>query len=76
MLFITYEAAERDCAQLARMIRDQLGAELPSSRFVAIPRGGLIVLGMLSYWLGLSSDQVGEAQAHPIRWLWWWMTAA
>ena len=35
-----------------------LGDELQSSRFVAIPRGGMIVLGMLSYCMGLTHEQL------------------
>ena len=55
--YVSWRQAEADveelaCQLLARFGRDQLRR----MRFVGIPRGGLIVLGMLSYALGLGAD--------------------
>lgn len=65
--FVDYEQAERDCARLACKLRAALSAtELASLRFVGVPRGGQIVLGMLSYWLGLEPRQLwpeGDSEA-------------
>lgn len=54
---IGYEEAEALCARLAAEIRLRLGDELGRWSFRPIPRGGLIVLGMLSYLLGLRREQ-------------------
>lgn len=54
-----YAAAEAECERLALALGRELGAgELARCRFVAIPRGGLIVLGILSYQLGLRAEQL------------------
>ncbi|NOZ06932.1 MAG: hypothetical protein GXP41_11390 [Chloroflexi bacterium] len=55
---ISYDLAEQHTLHLARKLQAHLGSDLPDSRFVAIPRGGLIVLGMLSYALGLGREQI------------------
>lgn len=58
--FIDYAAVETACARLAEHLSDRIGAEaLGSMRFTAVPRGGLIVLGLLGYTLGLSHSQLG-----------------
>ncbi len=57
---ISYRQAEILCARLAEKLRRHLGAELPASRFLASPRGGFIVLGMLSYCLDLEKSQLEE----------------
>lgn len=57
--YITYAEAATACETLAAQLVDQFGANaLGGFRFYGIPRGGLIVLGMLSYVLGLSHDQM------------------
>lgn len=56
--WISYHQAERLCGILAGELRQQLGGDLTRCDFVAIPRGGLIVLGMLSYLLGLDREQL------------------
>jgi hypothetical protein len=57
--YIDYQRAEADCALLAELLIAQFGREeIRSFRFTAIPRGGLIVLGMLSYILHLERNQV------------------
>ena len=58
MRIISYQAAEHYCDRLARRLQAHLGPELRDSRFVAIPRGGYIVLGMLSYILSLGRTQI------------------
>jgi hypothetical protein len=58
MRYISYQTAEIHCEQLAQKIRLQLGPDLERTLFVPIPRGGLIVLGMLSYLLDLRREQI------------------
>lgn len=56
--YVDYAAAEQGCEQLAH---DLLGVysrqDLAGFGFLAIPRGGIIVLGMLSYFLDLRPSQ-------------------
>jgi hypothetical protein len=60
--YVGYEQAERDGEQLAARLIERFGREhLSRARFVAIPRGGLIVLGMLSYLLDLRPDQLEDS---------------
>ena len=57
--YVDYAQAERDCEQLAvELTRIYPGHELDQFSFTAIPRGGSIVLGMLSYLLDLSPRQL------------------
>jgi len=57
--YVDYAQAEKDCEQLASRIVERFGRdELQNFRFTAIPRGGLIVLGMLAYTLGLQRSQL------------------
>jgi hypothetical protein len=50
------------CLDLAREIRERLDpAELAGARLVGIPRGGLIVAGLLGYALGVRPAQVGSS---------------
>ena len=57
--FIDYRSAEKLADRLASMILEVVtGGELERWRFVGIPRGGLVVLGMLAYRLGLSGRRV------------------
>ena len=59
--YVDYQQAERDCEILAAKILQRWSrAELDRASFVPIPRGGFIVLGMLSYALGLKPDQLRE----------------
>lgn len=58
--YVSYEQAEDDCRALAEQLVGSFGvARLSEFRFVAIPRGGFFVLGMLAYTLGLTSAQLG-----------------
>jgi hypothetical protein len=61
--YIGYPQVEEAVAELADQLRSQLGArEVRSLPYVAIPRGGLIVLGMLASMLDLPRAQVsGQA---------------
>lgn len=57
--YVGYAEAEEHCATLARKLIDRYGREqLTGFGFTAIPRGGLIVLGMLSYRLGLHASRL------------------
>ncbi|HKH43123.1 MAG TPA: PqqD family peptide modification chaperone [Thermoanaerobaculia bacterium] len=61
--YVGYRQAEEAVAELADRLRSGLGArELRSFSYVAIPRGGLIVLGMLASMLDVPRAQVA-AQA-------------
>jgi hypothetical protein len=56
--YIDYEQAEEDAALLAQNILSHYtAAEVRRSAFAAIPRGGLIVLGLLAYRLDIRPDQ-------------------
>ncbi len=57
--YVDYSQAQDDCERLAGLLIERFGREeLRRFRFVGIPRGGLIVLGMLSYVLGLERTQL------------------
>lgn len=71
--YVTYPQVEATCGELGRRLEAELGTDLlQTCRFTAIPRGGLIVLGMLAYRLHLRPDQVelsgasGGCSAGPI----------
>ncbi|MGL6214467.1 PqqD family protein [Billgrantia desiderata] len=58
--YIDYPAAELAVERLATALRARFGEDaLSRFRYTAIPRGGWIVLGMLSYLLDLRPDQIG-----------------
>ena len=60
---VDYPQAEADCEELAHRLRRRLGKRvLAECRFEAIPRGGLIVLGMLAYWLDLGPERLRPAR--------------
>lgn len=57
--YIDYSTAEMYAARLAQALTKRFGIkELSRFQFTAIPRGGWIVLGMLSYLLDLRPDQI------------------
>jgi hypothetical protein len=63
--YVTYAQAETDCETLAIRLLERFGRdELRRFRFAAIPRGGFIVLGMLSYILGLKPTQLEVPSQH------------
>src|ERR671910_1255702 len=60
--YVGYAQAQEDCERLAARLVERFGRdELRGFRFVAIPRGGFIVLGMLAYILGLERSQLEAA---------------
>jgi len=58
-LYVSYQQAERDCQRLGAVLREHYSArELATFTFAGIPRGGLIVLGLLAYYLDLDRAQI------------------
>ncbi|MEN8144864.1 MAG: PqqD family peptide modification chaperone [Gemmatimonadota bacterium] len=56
--YVSYQQVEADCAILAAQLTERLGREeLADCRFVAIPRGGWNVLGILSYMLDIQDHR-------------------
>lgn len=56
---VDYRQIEQSCEQLADNLQSALGSKmLEECCFTAIPRGGLIVLGILSYVLGIKQSQL------------------
>jgi hypothetical protein len=65
---IGYADAERACETLAEKLRHRLSDEvLAASSVVGVPRGGLVVAGLLAYALGLPSQRVGGLPAEGGR---------
>lgn len=63
-LFVSYKQAERDCQRLGAVLREHYSArELATFTFAGIPRGGLIVLGLLAYYLELDRAQIQPVAA-------------
>jgi hypothetical protein len=70
MRYVSYRQAELDCQRLACQLIDRFGhQELKRFHFTAIPRGGQIVLGMLAYCLGLTSEQLQPPQSPDVPWV-------
>lgn len=62
--YVDYSQAERDCEVLAaRLLEAYSRRELRDFAVRGIPRGGLIVLGMLSYLLDLDAEQLSPNAA-------------
>ena len=62
--YVDYRRAEADCEMLAARILDRYPRrELRRFDVRGVPRGGLIVLGMLSYHLGLDAEQLTGSTA-------------
>jgi hypothetical protein len=55
---VSYRDAEDLSQSLAARLLDRLGDPVREAHFVALPRGGLIVLGMLSYVLGVERSRL------------------
>lgn len=65
--YVDYQQAEQDCERLASRLIQEIGlSKIKDCRFTAIPRGGLIVLGMLAYALNLSPKQLCPATNTPL----------
>lgn len=61
--YLPMPEVEAAVAELALRLQAEIPLpELARCRFTAIPRGGWIVLGMLAYALGLSTEQLMEAR--------------
>jgi hypothetical protein len=57
--YVTYAEATETCEQLADQLKTTFGLKtLREFQFRGVPRGGLMVLGMLSYMLGLCGGQL------------------
>ena len=57
--YVSYQQAELDCEHLATQLLERFGSkELQRFHFTGIPRGGLIVMGMLAYALKLRPEQL------------------
>lgn len=64
--YVDYRQAEAATEALAHRLLAALGREeIARARFSAIPRGGLIVLGMLAYALDLQSWQLSPETGDP-----------
>jgi hypothetical protein len=64
--YVTYPQAEAAAERLAATLLKTPGIDaLKSARFTAIPRGGYIVLGMLSYLLDLGKEQILPTNSTP-----------
>lgn len=56
---VTYRDVEDACGVLADKLTDHLGNDgISTCRLIGLPRGGVIVAGLLSYALGISRDQL------------------
>ncbi|MEE9208712.1 MAG: PqqD family protein [Gemmatimonadota bacterium] len=65
--YVSYQRVEADCEILAAQLTDTLGhEELANSRFVAIPRGGMNVLGILSYILDTRGDSQSSGSSKTV----------
>jgi hypothetical protein len=65
--YSSYADATTACEQLTERLIDTFGLQtLGEFRFCGIPRGGLIVLGMLAYTLGLSHAQMAPAYPEDV----------
>ncbi|MDF5733210.1 MAG: PqqD family peptide modification chaperone [Rhizonema sp. PD38] len=67
--YVSYRQAEADCERLAKQLVDRFGDQLKEFHFTGVPRGGLIVLGMLAYALGLRSDQLQPPSSTHVPWV-------
>jgi hypothetical protein len=62
--YINYDQAQADCLRLASALRERFGpAARDEFHYVAIPRGGHIVLGMLSYALDLPAARLAPPES-------------
>lgn len=62
--YVGYPQVERACEQLAARLRDHLGQEVHRADFLAIPRGGFIILGLLASLMPPSVP--GDAGERPL----------
>jgi hypothetical protein len=65
--YVSYADAMMACEQLAEQLKNTFGLKaLHQFQFYGVPRGGLIVLGMLSYILGLQSQQLNPCELSDV----------
>lgn len=65
--FVSYQRAQQDVIVLSAHLRGQLSAEdLAHARFVAVPRGGHVVLGLLALALDLRPEQLAHDHGAPL----------
>lgn len=65
--YVDYRQAEKDCEKLGEMLLNIFSKhELQSFTYYSIPRGGIIILGILSYVLNLKPTQLLPA-SDPLR---------
>ena len=57
LLYVSASRAADLCRSLGSRLRDHLGSEARQAAFVAIPRGGQVVLDQLAPWLELRAEQ-------------------
>jgi hypothetical protein len=63
---IDWPTVERQCLELAQRLVDRLGRGIvEDARFLATPRGGLIVGGLLAYALGVPRQRISAGRPHP-----------
>ena len=61
--YVNWQGIEEDCELLGQRLTDHLGREaIEQAQFVGIPRGGVVVLGLLAYVLDLRPDQLVGAR--------------
>lgn len=66
--YVDYARAEEACIELAQRLVDRVAGDvLDEAQYVAIPRGGHIVLGMFATVAGLRPDHVGTMDDDPDR---------
>jgi hypothetical protein len=59
--YVSWARVEEDCAVLGERLTERFGsAEVREMTYEAVPRGGFIVLGLLSYVLGLKHDRLTD----------------
>lgn len=64
--YVNYRQAERACARVASRLIARFGREeMAHFRYMAMPRGGLFVLGMLGYVLDVPREQLEFP--HPVH---------
>ena len=67
MRYVSYSQAEADCHLLMATLIERLGVkELDRFSYVAIARGGIIVLGILSYVMGLKKEQFNKPSSPDV----------
>jgi hypothetical protein len=66
--YLDYPQVEQAVRDLAAGLRHSLGQRgVERAKFIALPRGGLIVLGLLAIELGLRHDQLTGAAEEPAK---------